>query len=194
MRAEPMAQAFDGALRGGRAARIGVVLLTRKGADAAMSMTEHPVTIDHVEIHSTQAFDSVAKNLESALPEIDPAIAEALASGDLDAAERRIGKTPLFIFLKRDHGALLRVAGQHRKVFQYEIGNPLTATKMTWHQLQSALYAPLRVTLFENDSGGCTFAYDRPSSLFGQFGDDRVAEVARRLDEELKSALLRSAQ
>jgi hypothetical protein len=65
---------------------------------------------------------------------------------------------------------------------------------MTRHQLQAALYVPLRVTLFENDSGGCTFAYDRPSSLFGQFGDERVTEVSHRLDEELKAALLQSAQ
>ncbi len=175
-------------------APIGLLLMTPEGAAATMSIAYHSVTMDHVEIHSTRDFDSVAKSLESALPALDPAILDALASGDLDAAERRIGKTSLFIFLKRDHGALLRSAGQRRKVCQYEIGNPLTASKMTRHQLQAALYAPLRVTLFETDSGGCAFAYDRPSSLFGQFGDERVVEVARRLDEELKSVLLRSSQ
>ncbi|MDR3461760.1 MAG: DUF302 domain-containing protein [Beijerinckiaceae bacterium] len=100
----------------------------------------------------------------------------------------------MLIFLKRDHGAILRAAGKRRKMSQYEIGNPLTATKMTQHWPRAALYAPLRVTLFENESGGCTFAYDQPSSPFGQFGDDRVTEEARALDEELKSALQRSAQ
>jgi hypothetical protein len=32
-----------------------------------------------------------------------------------------------------------------RKAVQYEIGNPLTATRMTRHRMAAALYAPLRV-------------------------------------------------
>jgi uncharacterized protein (DUF302 family) len=167
--------------------------MTPEGAAAAMSIETHPITVDHIEIHSDRDFDLVAKSLESALPALDHAVLDALVSGDLPAAEKRVGKTSLFIFLKRDHGALLRAAGPHKKVFQYEIGNPLTAMKMTRHQRRAALYAPLRVTLVEDDSGGCTFEYDRPSSLFGQFGDDGVTDVARGLDEDLKSALTRSA-
>ena len=116
-----------------------------------MSIATHSITVDNVEIHSVRDFDSVAKSLENALPALDPAILDALVSGDLPAAEKRVGKAALFIFLKRDHGALLGAAGEPRKVFQYEIGNPLTAMKMTRHQRRAALYAPLRVTLFEND-------------------------------------------
>jgi uncharacterized protein (DUF302 family) len=48
---------------------------------------------------------------------------------------------------------------------QYEIGNPLTASKMTRHQLPAALYAPLRVVLFEDEHGRGIFEYDRPSSF-----------------------------
>jgi uncharacterized protein (DUF302 family) len=100
----------------------------------------------------------------------------------------------LFIFLKRDRGELLKVARRRRKAIQDEIGNPLTATTMTRHQLAAAPYAPLRVALYENDGGGCAFAYDRPSSLLGQFGDGQVAEVARELDEKLKAALLHAVE
>jgi hypothetical protein len=32
------------------------------------------------------------------------------------------------------------------------------------------------------DDGDSRFEYDLPSSLFGQFGDDRINEVARGLD------------
>jgi hypothetical protein len=49
----------------------------------------------------------------------------------------------------RDHGVLPEIAGNRRSASQYEIGNPLTASKMTRHQLPAALYAPLRVVLFE---------------------------------------------
>jgi hypothetical protein len=65
---------------------------------------------------------------------------------------------------------------------------------MTRYRLGASLYAPLRVTLYENEAGGSTFAYDQPSNLFGQFGDEQVAAVARGLDEKLKAALLRAAE
>ena len=64
---------------------------------------------------------------------------------------------------------------------------------MTRHQLPAALYAPLRVVLYENAAGGATFEYDRPSTLFGQFGDEQVAAVGRELDVELERALRRAA-
>jgi uncharacterized protein (DUF302 family) len=99
----------------------------------------------------------------------------------------------LAIFSARDHGGLLRTAGLVRKTVQYEIGNPLTATEMTRHQLPTALYAPLRVLLYENEAGRAVFEYDRPSSLFGQFGDERVTAVGRELDAKLESVLVKAA-
>jgi len=41
----------------------------------------------------------------------------------------------------------LAVAGLTRQSIQYDIGNPLTASKMTRHQLSAGLYAPIRVLL-----------------------------------------------
>ncbi len=101
--------------------------------------------------------------------------------------------TPLFIFLKRDHGALLKAQGGARNAIQYEIGNPLTASRMTKHKLPAALYAPLRVVLYENSNGLATFEYDKPSTLFGQFSDPEVDKVARELDQELEQALHHAA-
>jgi uncharacterized protein (DUF302 family) len=45
---------------------------------------------------------------------------------------------------------------------------------MTRHQLAAALYAPLRAVLYEDADGRGIFEYDKPSPLFGQFGDERV--------------------
>jgi uncharacterized protein (DUF302 family) len=87
---------------------------------------------------------------------------------------------------------LLRVVGQPRKVLQYEIGNPHTASKMTRHRLPAGLYAPLRVILYEDEKGGSVFEYDRPSSLFGQFEDEQVSAVARGLDVALEQVLRRA--
>jgi uncharacterized protein (DUF302 family) len=152
------------------------------------------ISVEHVEIHSAKPFDEVVKVLEATVKPLDPNLREAMAKGDVEAAEKIVGKEPLFIFSKRDHGAILRIAGQSRKAIQYEIGNPMTATEMTRHRIEASLYAPLRVTLYENESSGCTFAYDQPSSLFGQFDDGRVTAVAQGLDQELKAVLLRAAE
>ena len=100
----------------------------------------------------------------------------------------------LCIFLKRDHGALLQVTGRPGKALQYEIGDPLTAMRVTGRQLPAALYAPLRVVLYENAAGGATFEYDKPSTLFGQFGDEELTAIGREVDAELEAVLRRAAE
>lgn len=57
------------------------------------------------------------------------------------------------------------------------------------YETGSGLYAPLRVILYEDETGGSVFEYDKPSTLFGQFCDERVAAVARGLDAALERAL-----
>jgi uncharacterized protein (DUF302 family) len=100
----------------------------------------------------------------------------------------------LSVFGERDHGALLQIVGGRRNALQYEIGNPLTASKMTRYQLSAALYAPLRVVLFEDEQGRGIFEYDKPSSFFGQYGDERVTEVGRCLDATLEAVLRDAAE
>jgi len=83
----------------------------------------------------------------------------------------------------------LSIAGLQRRAVQYDIGNPLTASKMTRHQLSAGLYAPIRVLLREGGDGVVAFEYDRPASVFGQFGDKEVDAVAQRLDRDLEAVL-----
>ena len=65
---------------------------------------------------------------------------------------------------------------------------------MTRHQLQAGLCAPLRVILYEDDKGDTVAEYDRPSSLFGQFGDEAVSAVGRELDDALENTLRRAME
>jgi uncharacterized protein (DUF302 family) len=153
-----------------------------------------PIAVEHVTITSPLSFAQVRQQLEQSLPKLDPRIAEHLASGDAAAASAYQKNGPaLSIFLERDHGALLAIAGQARNAIQYEIGNPLTASTMTRHRLSAALYAPLRIVLWEDSDGHAVIEYDKPSSLFGQFGDAEVTEVGRYLDHALETALLTAA-
>jgi uncharacterized protein (DUF302 family) len=157
-------------------------------------ITQRRIQVEHVKIESTKSLDDVKAVLEDLVPPLDPAIPEALRQGDIGRAKEALQRGPeLAIFNARDHGGLLRIAGLARKAVQYEIGNPLTATRMTQHRLPAALYAPLRVVLYENEDCHAVFEYDRPSSLFGQFGDERVTAVARELDASLERVLANAA-
>ncbi len=157
------------------------------------SVTSHTSAVEHIRISSEQPFAEVRQRLEAAAPPLDPGISEALQRGDTQrAADYEQNGPKLSIFLTRDHGALPQIVGHRRNALQYEIGNPLTASTMTRHQLAAALYAPLRVLLYEDEQGKGVFEYDKPSSFFGQYGDARVTEVGRYLDATLE-ALLREA-
>jgi len=51
------------------------------------------------------------------------------------------------------------------------------------------MYAPFRIVLYENEQGHAVFEYDKPSSLFGQFGDERVTMIALQLDAAIGRAI-----
>jgi hypothetical protein len=158
------------------------------------TITSQTISVEHIRIQSERPFAEVRWKLEDLLPRLDQSISEALSRGDRERAKAYGANGPkLSIFLVRDHGALLHVAGLQFNALQYEIGNPLTASKMTRYQLGACLYAPLRVALFEDQQGRGVFEYDKPSSFFGQFGDDRVTDVGRYLDSALESVLIAAA-
>jgi uncharacterized protein (DUF302 family) len=157
-------------------------------------ITKQRIQVEHVRIEAAKPFADVKAALEAVVTPLDPTIPEALRKGDIGPAKEALQRGPeLAIFSARDHGGLLRIAGLARQAVQYEIGNPLTATRMTQHELPASLYAPLRVVLYENEDGRAVFEYDGPSSLFGQFEDERVTAVARELDAKLESALIKAA-
>ena len=153
-------------------------------------ITSRTIAVEHIRISSGRPFAEVRRKLEGTVPKLDTDIAEALAGGDRQRAKQYEDDGPrLSIFEERDHGSLLQIWGRRRNAVQYEIGNPLTASKMTRHQLPAALYAPLRVVLFEDEQGRGIFEYDRPSSFFSQYGDEGVTEVGRYLDAALEAVL-----
>ncbi len=111
--------------------------------------------------------------------------AEAVIAG-------QAGRSGFMIFATYDHGALLNLKGAPRKARQYVVGNPLIAAQMTEHDLRAALYAPLRVLVYEDSRAKLQVEYDLPSTLFGQFHHPEVDAVAKELDAKL-AALVREA-
>jgi uncharacterized protein (DUF302 family) len=106
--------------------------------------------------------------------------------------EAMVGPSGFMLFRTSDHGSLLRLVGQKKRAIQYLLGNPLFAIQMTQHDIRASLYAPLRVLVYENEPGKTCVEYDKPSSLFGQFGNAKVTEVAVMLDRKLEQLVVRS--
>jgi uncharacterized protein (DUF302 family) len=97
------------------------------------------------------------------------------------------------LFGTMDHGALLSLAGKPTRAVQYVVGNPLFAAQMTRHNVAAGLYAPLRLLVYETEEGKSCLEYDKPSSLFGQFRDGRIAAVAEVLDRKLEELVAAAA-
>ena len=155
-------------------------------------MNESRFVVDHVRLETDKPFEEVAEAFERQLARFDPDVRKvATESGDTEAAKARIGAmagpSGFMLFGTNDHGALLRLAGQKRKAIQYVVGNPLFALQMTQHDLRAGLYAPLRVLLYEDERGRTCLEYDKPSSLFGQFQNERLSPTAVMLDKKLEA-------
>lgn len=152
------------------------------------------IAVEHVTICSNNPFSMVRTKLEGLVSRIDDGIFALLRYGETARALKELEALPaLSIFGFRDHGALLGIAGPRRNSIQYDIGNPLTASKMTKHDISAGLYAPIRVLLREDLHGEVAFEYDRPISMFGQFESQEIDAVATQLDKDLRAVLEEAA-
>ena len=155
-------------------------------------MNDTRFTVDHVRRATDKPFEDVTTAFERQLGRFEPGVYQALAAGgNAEGARAKIeamaGPSGFMLFGTQDHGSLLRLAGQKRKAIQYVVGNPLFALQMTQHDIRASLYAPLRVLIYEDGQGKTCVEYDRPSSLFGQFGNDRISPTAAMLDQKLEA-------
>jgi uncharacterized protein (DUF302 family) len=173
------------------AALVGVTLARVRTSDSKQEQIMGKITIEHVHVKTDKPFADVGAALEARMGKFDAAVYEQLRkAADPEAVRARlegmVGPSGFMLFRTSDHGALLRLAGERKKAIQYLLGNPLFAIQMTRHDIRAGLYAPLRVLVYENEDGKTCVEYDKPSSLFGQFGNASVTEVAVMLDRKLE--------
>ena len=75
-----------------------------------------------------------------------------------------MGQSGFTIFDKVEQGQLLAFAGKPIRACQYTVSNPLLAIAMIEHAPEIALYAPLRITVYEAE-GKIYVAHDNFASL-----------------------------
>jgi uncharacterized protein (DUF302 family) len=161
-----------------------------QSAPGGKRMDESRFTVKHVRLAADKPFAEVKLAIEARLGKFDSETYKSLNDGSSPEQiraklETMVGTSGFVLFTTHDHGALLRIVDRPRKAIQYIVGNPLFAVEMTRYAIGAALYAPLRVLIYQDDNGKTCIEYDLPSSLFGQFGDEKVNAMAVSLDNKL---------
>lgn len=147
------------------------------------------VTMEHVTIETTTSYPLAKSRLEAEVKRLDESYRSLLKENRIDELRQKLteGQEPdgLMIHYVAVHGDWLALEGGRRPGIVYHIGNILAAVQMTKLNFGAALYAPLRLDVYENAQGGTTFEYDKPSTQFGQFHNAAIDKVAQSLDDRL---------
>jgi hypothetical protein len=158
-------------------------------------MSDTPFLVSHVSVIADQLFERVAQALAQQRGRLDPAVDNSRAGNtDPEGARATIqamtGPSGFMLCNTFNHGWLpWHILGQGQKVMVYVIGDPWLALELKQGDIRAALYAPLRLLHYENAEGKTGLEDDRPSSIFGQFGNARINAFAAELDRKLEALL-----
>ena len=152
------------------------------------------VKVQHRSLLIERGYEEFTGRLEQILGRFVPAKLKGLPPAfAMEALKSMEGEQGFMIIQIFDHGADLLMVGQRRKAKQYLIGNPLLAIQVNHHDIRAALYAPLRVLVFESDPGRTVVEFDQASTLFGQFGRNEVTAGAVESDGKLDRVIAKAA-
>jgi len=155
--------------------------------------------IERVDSVSKQRFEEVVAAFEMNVPAADfvklaqLGASRAAAQEIEEAVRSMVGDLEFVRFAKLDQGPLVSLLGKPKKMTVYLIGNPVLANRMYEQNPAVGLYAPLRVSIYDDYNGTTHFTYDRPSTLLAQFDDEKIRAAAEMLDDKLKTLASRLA-
>lgn len=127
------------------------------GAQAGGSFSGHRVVVD-----SSKSYDDV-----------------------VDAVKSLVAKNGMMVMAEVDQGQMLSMAGLSLKARVFLVGNPTIGKQLFELNHGVGLYIPLRLFVYADEQGKTHVAYDKPSSLFSQFKNDKIGMIAKMLDEKL---------
>jgi uncharacterized protein (DUF302 family) len=148
----------------------------------SIASSQSEVKVQHRSLLIERGYDDFTGRLEQILGRFVASRLKGLTpDGAMAALKSMEGEQGFMIIQIFDHGADLLLVGQRRKAKQYLIGNPLLAIQVNRYDIRAALYAPLRVLVFESEPGR------------GQFGRNEVTEVGVEDDGKLERIIASAA-
>jgi len=159
-----------------------------QSAKAARELISYELT--RYAIDTKQEFASFIAKFEQAVPPFNlGAITAGVKNWDDVVANTAKAAPHSFLIYSRLPGSeLFRIHGvgfDKRRGIGYLMGNHVIAETMYRNYPGAILNAPLRVHIFENESGNAVFQIERPSDHFGSFGDKDIAAVGSLLNGKL---------
>lgn len=104
----------------------------------------------------------------------------------VDALKSLVAKNGMMMMAEVNQGQMLSMTGLSLKAAVFLVGNPVIGKQLFEQNQAVGLYVPLRVAVYVDANGKTHVAYDRPSSLLGQFKNEQVKMVAKMLDDKLE--------
>jgi uncharacterized protein (DUF302 family) len=153
------------------------------------------ITIEHIVVASDRSYEQVIEALEAQLglrADWDKIARELITTNTsweqaAQLVEQQLGTSGFTILSKIEPGNLLTLSGKPTRAAQYAIGNPLLAMQMIEHAPEVALYAPLRLVVYENRAGQAVVAYERFTSQLAQYPHPQIATVAQLVEQKLEA-------
>lgn len=153
------------------------------------------INIEHIVVESKQPYEKVIDALEARLGTEQGWVATLQSSFEADPSwepiaqkiEEYMGSSGFALFYKIEHSPLLSLLGKTSKASQYTIGNPLLAVQMSRHMPEAALYAPLKLVVYEDEEGKTFVAYDSFVSQLVQYQREEITQVARTVEQKLEA-------
>jgi hypothetical protein len=145
-----------------------------------------PHTVVRLDFMSTDSYAVLRDRFEGAVPAFDVATLAGAADWS-DVVTRTMAAAPheFLRYATIDGSPLFAIAGHATSVTTYLMGNHVFAEQMFRHDPAILLYAPLRVTIYQDKAGRAHLSVDQPSTRFASFGDPQIAAVGESLDEKL---------
>lgn len=119
-------------------------------------------TGDRVTVSSDKSFDDVTK-----------------------AVKALVAKNGMMVMAEVNQGNMLSMAGFSLKATLFIVGNPTVGKQIFEQDRAAGLYVPLRVFVYSDAAGKTFVSYDKPSTILGQFNDQKISMVAQMLDEKI---------
>ncbi|MBI4907281.1 MAG: DUF302 domain-containing protein [Acidobacteria bacterium] len=150
---------------------LGVALAAASFIATPASASENAFQGGRVAVESGKSFDDVTK-----------------------AVKNLVAKNGMMVMAEVDQGKMLSMTGLQLKATLFLIGNPNVGKQLFEQDHAVGLYVPLRLSVYSDANGKTFVEYDKPSTVLGQFQNEKIGMVAKMLDEKIGGLAQMAAQ